>query len=92
MHDIETLITHFLGVTWGPVIPPGEAAVLIEGAKGQVSYYLTSDGTQNSYRTRIRTPSFPHIQMVPSIARGHFLSDLVAILGSVDFVLSDVDR
>jgi NADH-quinone oxidoreductase subunit C/D len=92
MHDIETLITHFLGVTWGPVIPAGEAAVPIEGAKGQVSYYLTSDGTQNSYRTRIRTPSFPHIQMVPYIARGHFLSDLVAILGSVDFVLSDVDR
>jgi NADH-quinone oxidoreductase subunit C/D len=92
MHDIETLITHFLGVTWGPVIPAGEAAVPIEGAKGQVSYYLTSDGTQNSYRTRIRTPSFPHIQMVPYIARGHLLSDLVAILGSVDFVLSDVDR
>ncbi|HEX2056044.1 MAG TPA: NADH-quinone oxidoreductase subunit C/D [Nitrospiraceae bacterium] len=92
MHDIETLINHFLGVTWGPVIPPGEAAVPIEGAKGQVSYYLTSDGSQNSYRTRIRTPSFPHIQMVPFIARGHFLSDLVAILGSLDFVLSDVDR
>jgi NADH-quinone oxidoreductase subunit C/D len=92
MHDIETLITHFLGVTWGPVIPAGEAAVPIEGAKGQVSYYLTSDGTQNSYRTRIRTPSFPHIQMVPHIAKGHFLSDLVSILGSVDFVLSDVDR
>jgi NADH-quinone oxidoreductase subunit C/D len=92
MQDIETLITHFLGVTWGPIIPAGEAAVPIEGAKGLVSYYLTSDGTQNSYRTRIRTPSFPHIQMVPHIARGHFLSDLVAILGSVDFVLSDVDR
>ena len=92
MHDIETLITHFLGVTWGPVIPAGEAAVPVEGAKGQVSYYLTSDGTHNSYRTRIRTPSFPHIQMVPYISRGQFLSDLVAILGSVDFVLSDVDR
>jgi NADH-quinone oxidoreductase subunit C/D len=92
MHDIETLITHFLGVTWGPVLPPGEAAVPVEGAKGQVSYYLTSDGTQNSYRTRIRTPSFPHIQMVPAISRGHLLSDLLAILGSIDFVLSDVDR
>jgi NADH-quinone oxidoreductase subunit C/D len=92
MHDIETLITHFLGVTWGPVLPAGEAAVPIEGAKGQVSYYLISDGTQNSYRTRIRTPSFPHIQMVPYISRGHLLPDLVAILGSVDFVLSDVDR
>ena len=92
MHDIETLITHFLGVTWGPVLPPGEAAVPVEGAKGQVSYYLTSDGTQNSYRTRIRTPSFPHIQMVPAISRGHLLSDLLAILGSIDFVMADVDR
>jgi NADH-quinone oxidoreductase subunit C/D len=92
MHDIETLITHFLGVSWGPVIPPGEAAHPIEGAKGVVSYYLTSDGTQNSYRTRIRTPSFAHIQMVPHISRGELLSDLLAILGSIDFVLSDVDR
>lgn len=92
MHDIETLITHFLGVSWGPVIPAGEAGVQIEGAKGQVSYYLISDGSQVSYRTRIRTPSFPHIQMVPFIARGELLSDLLAILGSVDFVLSDVDR
>ena len=92
MHDIETLITHFIGVSWGPVIPAGEGGVPIEGAKGQVTYYLTSDGSQNSYRTRIRTPSFPHIQMVPFISRGELLSDLVAILGSVDFVLSDVDR
>lgn len=92
MHDIETLITHFLGVTWGPVLPPGEAVVPVEGAKGQVSYYLTSDGTQNSYRTRIRTPSFAHMQMVPAMSRGHMLSDLIAILGSIDFVLSDVDR
>lgn len=92
MHDIETLIAHFLSVSWGPVIPAGEAEVPIEGAKGQVSYYVTSDGTQVSYRTRIRTPSFPHIQMVPFIARGELLSDLLAILGSVDFVLSDVDR
>jgi NADH-quinone oxidoreductase subunit C/D len=92
MHDIETLITHFIGVSWGPVIPPGEGGVPIEGAKGHVTYYLTSDGSQNSYRTRIRTPSFPHIQMVPFISRGELLSDLVAILGSVDFVLSDVDR
>ncbi|WP_447980159.1 NADH-quinone oxidoreductase subunit C/D [Candidatus Nitrospira bockiana] len=92
MHDIETLITHFLGVSWGPVIPAGEAGVQIEGAKGQVSYYLVSDGSQTSYRTRIRTPSFPHIQMVPLMSRGELLSDLLAILGSIDFVLSDVDR
>jgi NADH-quinone oxidoreductase subunit C/D len=92
MQDIETLIHHFLGVSWGPVLPPGEAAVPTESSKGQTSYYLTSDGAQVSYRTRIRTPSFAHIQMVPFMSRGELLPDLLAILGSVDFVLSDVDR
>ena len=92
MHDIETLINHFVGVSWGPVLPPGEAEIPTESSKGQTSYYLTSDGSQLSYRTRIRTPSFAHIQMVPLMARGELLSDLLAVLGSVDYVLSDVDR
>ena len=92
MLDIETLIDHFLGVSWGPVIPPGEAAVGVEGSKGNNTYYLISDGGTSSYRTRIRTPSFPHIQMVPMMSRGLTVSDLIAILGSVDFVLADVDR
>ncbi|WHZ21143.1 MAG: NADH-ubiquinone oxidoreductase subunit C/D [Nitrospira sp.] len=92
MHDIETLITHFLGVSWGPVIPPGEAFIGIEATKGNTGYYLISDGAPSPYRVRIRTPSFPHMQMVPLISRGLLLSDLLAILGSVDFVLSDVDR
>jgi NADH-quinone oxidoreductase subunit C/D len=92
MKDIETLIHHFLGVSWGPVIPPGEAEVIVEGSKGANSYYLVSDGGTSSYRTRIRTPSFPHIQMVPSLCRGRTVPDLIAILGSVDYVLADVDR
>jgi NADH-quinone oxidoreductase subunit C/D len=92
MVDIETLITHFLNVSWGPVIPPGEAAVAVEATKGINSYYLISDGGTGSYRTRIRAPSFPHIQMVPTISRGQTVPDLLAILGSVDFVLADVDR
>jgi NADH-quinone oxidoreductase subunit C/D len=92
MHDIETLIHHFLDVSWGPVLPPGEAMVATESSKGQTSYYLISDGAQVSYRTRIRTPSFAHIQMVPFMSRGELLPDLLAVLGSVDFVLSDVDR
>jgi NADH-quinone oxidoreductase subunit C/D len=92
MHDIETLITHFLGVSWGPVIPPGEALGAIEAAKGNNGYYLVSDGSTVSYRTRIRTPSFAHIQTLPQLARGMTISDLVVILGSLDFVLADVDR
>jgi NADH-quinone oxidoreductase subunit C/D len=92
MHDIETLIDHFLGVSWGPVVPPGEASAAVEGAKGINSYYAVSDGGIAAYRLRIRTPSFPHIQMVPMITRGFTVPDLVSILGSVDYVLADVDR
>ena len=92
MHDIETLINHFLGVSWGPVIPAGEASVSIEATKGINSYYLISDGSTMPYRGRIRTPSFPHLQMVPLMCKGFMIPDLMAILGSIDFVLADVDR
>ncbi|MBX3319465.1 MAG: NADH-quinone oxidoreductase subunit C/D [Nitrospira sp.] len=92
LHDIETLIQHFLAVSWGPRIPAGEVMAKVEATKGCNAYYLISDGAPWPYRVRIRTPSFPHIQMVPSISKGHLLSDLLAILGSVDFVLADVDR
>lgn len=92
LHDIETLITHFLGTSWGPVIPEGEAMGMVEGAKGLYSYNLISDGGVCSYRTRIRTPSFAHIQMLPMMARGLTIPDLITILGSIDFVLADVDR
>jgi NADH-quinone oxidoreductase subunit C/D len=92
MHDIETLITHFLNVTWGPVIPPGEAFAEVEATKGNNGYYLISDGGTESYRTRIRTPSFAHLQILPLISRGMLIPDLLAILGSLDFVLADVDR
>ncbi len=92
MHDIETLITHFLSVSWGPVIPPGEAFFGIEATKGNNGYYLVSDGNTTSYRTRIRAPSFPHMQMIPLLSRKSLVPDLLAILGSIDFVLADVDR
>lgn len=92
MHDIETLINHFLSVSWGPVIGPGEAGITIEGTKGAYGYHLVSDGATGPYRARIRTPSFPHLQMLPLLCRGAMLSDLIAILGALDFIMSDVDR
>ncbi len=92
MKDIETLITHFLSVTWGPVIPAGEAMIPTENAKGSNGYYLISDGSTSSYRCRIRTPSFPHLQMLPLIGKGYTIPDLLSILGAMDFVLADLDR
>ncbi len=92
MQDIETFITHFLHVSWGPVMPAGEAMSCIEATKGANGYYLISDGNTSPYRVRIRTPSFPHMQMVPYISKGYTVADLLSILGSVDFVLADIDR
>lgn len=92
MHDIETLITHFLGVSWGPVIPAGEGFAQVEATKGSNGYHLISDGNTVPYRVRIRTPSFPHLQTIPLLSRGSMIPDLLAILGSIDFVLADVDR
>lgn len=92
LKDIETLIQHFVNTSWGPVIPPGEAHAAIEATKGINSYYLVSDGNTSSYRTRIRTPSFPHLQMIPLISKDLFIADLIAIVASIDFVMADVDR
>jgi NADH-quinone oxidoreductase subunit C/D len=92
MKDIETLITHFLGVSWGPVIPAGEAMVCAEGTKGANSYYAISDGNTSPYRMRIRTPSFAHMQTVPYISKGYTVADLLSILGAMDYVLADIDR
>jgi NADH-quinone oxidoreductase subunit C/D len=92
LKDIETLITHFLSVSWGPVMPAGESSQMIEATKGINSYYLISDASTMSYRTRIRTPSFPHLQQIPSVIRGSMIPDLIAYLASIDFVMADVDR
>ena len=90
--DIETLINHFLSVSWGPVIAANEVTMTIEATKGMNSYYLVNDGNSGAYRTRIRTPSFAHLQMIPEISRGFMVPDLIAIIASIDFVMADVDR
>jgi len=92
MKDIDTLIPHFVNVSWGPVIPAGEVTMAVEATKGIMAYHLISDGSTMSYRTRIRTPSFAHLQMLPLLSRGQMVADLIATLGSVDYVMADVDR
>ncbi|MCL4499231.1 MAG: NADH-quinone oxidoreductase subunit C/D [Chloroflexi bacterium] len=92
MLAIETLINHFESVSWGQPIPAGEAMIPTEGAKGNYGYYVISDGSNYAYRCHIRTASFPHLQTLPMLTRGLLVSDLIAILGSLDYVLADVDR
>ncbi|WP_343190048.1 NADH-quinone oxidoreductase subunit C/D [Buchnera aphidicola (Astegopteryx bambusae)] len=92
LNDIDSMISHFLQVSWGTIMPINESFQMIEGTKGINSYYIISDGSNMSYRTRIRTPSFPHLQQIPSVINGYNISDLISYLGSIDFVMSDVDR
>jgi len=92
LRDIETLIHHFINVTRGPKIPQGEAYTTTESPRGEQGYYVVSDGLNMAYRMRIRTPDFAHIQAIPLMAVGGPIPNLIAIIGSVDYVMPDTDR
>lgn len=90
--DIESLIHHFVNVTRGPKIPKGEAYASCEIPRGEQGYYVVSDGLGYAYRMRIRAPGFANVQAMPLMAKGWSLSDLITIIGSVDYILPDIDR
>jgi NADH-quinone oxidoreductase subunit B/C/D len=92
LEDIESLIHHFVNVTRGPRIPPGESYASCEIPRGEQGYYVVSDGLGYSYRTRIRGPGFANVQAMPLMAVGETIADLIAIIGSFDYILPDIDR
>jgi len=92
LKDIESLIHHFINVTRGPKIPKGEAYVSCEIPRGEQGYYVVSDGLGYSYRTRVRSPGFANVQVMPLMAVGETIADLIAIIGSIDYILPDIDR
>ena len=90
--DIDTLIPHFLAASHGPTIPAGAATGRFESQRGLVQYSLLSDGGPVSCRTRIRTPSFAHLQQLADLLPGMGIADAVVTIAAIDFVMSDVDR
>ena len=90
--SIESLIYHFKIVTEGFAVPAGEAYHAIEGPRGQMGYYIVSDGGTKPYRCHMRSASFANLQALPRMIEGRLLADVVAIIGSIDIVLGDVDR
>ena len=92
LRDIESLIHHFINVTRGPKIPRGEAYASCEIPRGEQGYYVVSDGVGYAYRLRIRAPGFANVQVLPLMAVGETIADLIAIVGSVDYILPDIDR
>ena len=92
LNDIESLIHHFINVTRGPKVPRGEAYASCEIPRGEQGYYIVSDGLGYAYRMRIRSPGFANVQVLPMMVRGWSISDLIAIIGSVDYILPDIDR
>jgi NADH-quinone oxidoreductase subunit D len=78
----------------GKVIKPpvGEVYHSIEAPKGELGYFVVSDGTTNPYRVRVRPPSFVNLQALDIMIRGHLIADVVAVIGTLDIVLGEVDR
>jgi NADH-quinone oxidoreductase subunit D len=92
MSSMEELIHHFMNVTEGINAPPGEIYFGHENPKGELGFYIHSKGGGTPHRLKIRSPSFVNLSILPRLLPGHMISDLVAILGSFDFVMGECDR
>jgi len=90
--SMEALIHHFKLFTEGYHVPAGEVYAAVEAPKGEFGVYLVSDGSNKPYRCKIRAPSYPHLQAMEFLCKGHMLADVSAVLGSIDVVFGEIDR
>ncbi len=90
--SMESLIQHFKKYSEGAKVPKGFAYAAVEAPKGEFGVALVSDGSSKPYRCKIRTPAYHHMHIMPRMLQGHYLADLVTVLGSQDIVFGDVDR
>ena len=90
--EMEALIQHFLIYSQGFTVPPGEAYVPVEGPRGEHGFFIVSDGTNRPYRIKLRAPSFYACQGLPKLIVGGMIADVIAVIGSTDVVMGDVDR
>lgn len=90
--EMEALIYHFKIITEGFTVPPGEVYQAVESPRGEMGYYIVSDGMPKPFRVHMRGPSFANLQTLPKMCEGRLIADVVAAIGSIDIVLGDVDR
>ena len=90
--QMEALIYHFKIITEGFAVPAGEAYQAIESPRGEMAYYVVSDGTAKPYRVHMRAPSFANLQVLKKMIEGRLIADVVAAIGSIDIVLGEIDR
>jgi NADH-quinone oxidoreductase subunit D len=90
--QMEALIYHFKIITEGFGVPAGEVYQAVESPRGEMGYYVVSDGTAKPYRVHMRGPSFANLQALAKMCEGQLIADVVAAIGSIDVILGDVDR
>jgi NADH-quinone oxidoreductase subunit D len=90
--EMEALIQHFLVYSQGFTVPAGEAYVPVEGPRGEHGFSIVSDGNNRPFRIKLRAPSFYACQALPQIIQGGMIADVIAVIGSTDVVMGDVDR
>ncbi len=90
--QMESMIHHFKIVTEGFAVPAGEVFQAVESPRGEMGYYAVSDGTAKPYRVHMRNPSFATLQALETMCKGRMLADVVAVIGSIDIVLGEIDR